>query len=117
MVKFGTFFSSVRFHAMQNEPILSSLSGNPALATVLSQFVHSMPKRVQSIRICIEQKDSKQLCEYIHQLKGVCGSYGFHELTPMATKLDDQLASGIPMENLLSDLNDFLDSCLRMRSP
>jgi HPt (histidine-containing phosphotransfer) domain-containing protein len=102
---------------MQNAPIHSSLSNNPALASVLSQFVHSIPDRVRSIRICIEQKDAKGLCENIHQLKGVCGSYGFHELTPLATQLDEQLSSGIPMGNLVSELNAFLDCCLRMRAP
>ena len=102
---------------MQTTPIRSSLSDNPALASVVMQFVQSIPERVQSIRICIEQEDAKRLCENIHQLKGVCGSYGFHELTPLATSLDDQLSSGIPMGNLLSDLNDFLDGCLRMQAP
>ena len=117
VVKFGTFFRLfVIFFPMQNDPIRSSLAGVPAFADVLSKFVHSVPARVQFIRICIETKDAKSLRESIHQMKGICGSYGFHELTPLVTKLDDQLDSGVPMEILLSDLEDFLDCCLRMRA-
>jgi HPt (histidine-containing phosphotransfer) domain-containing protein len=61
----------------------------------------------------MEQSDSNQLCRLIHQLKGACGSYGFHEVTPQATILEEQLRSGVTMIALVDRLEDFLETCQR----
>ena len=62
----------------------------------------------------MEQSDSNQLCTLIHQLKGACGSYGFHEITPHATTLEEQLRSGANMASLVDSLEAFMETCLRM---
>lgn len=99
---------------MNNEPIRSRLAGDSGLADVIASFVNAIPGRVQSIRTCIEQQDKDELCKLIHQLKGVCGSYGFDAITPLAVQLEKQLDRDIAIETLQPDLEAFLACCLRI---
>ncbi len=99
---------------MSLPPIRSKLVDDPDYAELVSDFVSNIPQRVLSIRNSMEQGDSKQLCTLIHQLKGACGSYGFHEVTPYATTLEGQLRSGATVLSLVDTLEAFIETCLRM---
>lgn len=96
------------------QPIRSKLVDDPDYSELVSEFVSNIPERVLSIRKSLEQSDSKLLSTLIHQLKGACGSYGFHEITPLATSLERQLRSGASMLSLVDALEVLIDSCLRM---
>lgn len=99
---------------MSLPPIRSKLADDPDYAELVAEFVSNVPLRIQSIRKSMEQNDIKQLGTLIHQLKGACGGYGFHELTPQATKLEEQLRSGATMIELTESLEEFLETCQRM---
>lgn len=99
---------------MSLPPIRSKLADDPDYAELVSEFVSNIPQRLLSIRNSMEQSDSNQLCTLIHQLKGACGSYGFHEVTPHATTLEEQLRSGATMIALVDTLEAFLETCQRM---
>lgn len=99
---------------MSLPPIRSQLADDPDYAELVSEFVSNIPLRILSIRKSMEQNDSNQLCTLIHQLKGACGSYGFHEVTPLATILEEQLRSGATMTALVDRLEDFLETCQRL---
>lgn len=101
---------------MNNQPIRSRLAGDPGLANVIASFANAIPGRVQSIRTCVEKQDTDELCKLIHQLKGVCGSYGFDAITPLAIQLEKQLEQGVSIETLRPDLEAFLECCLRITS-
>ena len=94
--------------------IHSKLADDPDYSELVSEFVSNIPERVLSIRKSVEQSDSKLLCTLIHQLKGACGSYGFHEITPLASSLEGQLRSGASMLSLIDALEVLIDTCLRM---
>jgi HPt (histidine-containing phosphotransfer) domain-containing protein len=99
---------------MSLPPIRSQLADDPDYAELVSEFVSNIPLRILSIRKSMEQNDSNQLCTLIHQLKGACGSYGFHEVTPQATILEEQLRSGATMTALVDRLEEFLETCQRL---
>ena len=96
------------------EPIRSKLLEDPDYAELVTEFVSKVPDRICSIRNSIEQNDSKRLCTLIHQLKGACGSYGFHEITPMAASIESQIRSGLEISCLIESLDRFIETCLRM---
>ena len=97
-------------------PIYSTLVSDPDYSELVSEFVSKVPERVQSIRQSIEGNDSKQLCTLIHQLKGACGSYGFHEITPLAASIEGEIRKGRDIASLVDSLESFIGTCLRMTS-
>lgn len=99
---------------MSISQIHSTLACDPDFAELVSEFVTHIPARVQSIRNAMDENDSNQLKVLIHQLKGACGSYGFHPLTPLAAAIEAQLRSGIPADQLIDAIEEFVGSCLRM---
>ena len=86
---------------MSSAPIHSTLVDDPDYAELVSEFVSNVPERVNAIRKSIDTNDTKQLCTLIHQLKGACGSYGFHEITPIAASIENQMRSGTEIAALL----------------
>ena len=50
----------------------------------------------------------------VHQLRGACGSYGFHELTSQATELENSLSAHVALVELNDALEEFLSACSRM---
>lgn len=99
---------------MISNPIRSTLIGDSDFKQLLVEFVSKVPKRIESIRKAMNESDTKNLCTLIHQLKGACGSYGFEELTPLASQLEADLRSGASLESQLSALEMFIESCMRM---
>ena len=95
-------------------PIYSTLTADPDYSELVVEFVANVPDRILSIRQSIERNDSKQLCTLIHQLKGACGSYGFHEITPLAATLEGEIRKGMDIPSLIDSLETFIDTCLRM---
>jgi HPt (histidine-containing phosphotransfer) domain-containing protein len=94
--------------------IYSQLVDDPDYAELVTEFVSHVPDRIKSIRAAMAQNDTRSLCTLIHQLKGACGSYGFHELTPLASHLEGELRSGASVESQFDALEAFMETCLRM---
>ncbi len=99
---------------MISNPIRSTLLQDPDYAELVSEFVSNVPERILAIRKCIASNDTKQLCTLVHQLKGACGSYGFHEITPIAASLEAKIRSEAEISALLESLEAFIATCLRM---
>jgi len=95
-------------------PIRSTLVDDPAYAELVSEFVANIPVRVHSIRQSMDRNDAKQLCTLVHQLKGACGSYGFHEITPLASAIEDQIALGTEVSSWIPAIELLVATCLRM---
>jgi HPt (histidine-containing phosphotransfer) domain-containing protein len=94
--------------------IHSKLLRHPEFAGIVSQFVATIPIRVQLICKCIANEDLESLRTIIHQMRGSCGSYGFDELTPLLKFLDRALDSETKISPLLPKLNELIDTCQRM---
>lgn len=96
--------------------VRSTLADDPDYKELVCEFVSNVPSRVRSIRRSIADNDLKQLCSLIHQLKGACGSYGFHDITPLATTIEHQIGLGSDVSKCVPSLEVLLESCLRMTS-
>jgi HPt (histidine-containing phosphotransfer) domain-containing protein len=68
--------------------LYSEFGGDPELGEIVELFVDEMPQRLTALNRCLLQSDWDELGRLAHQLKGACGSYGFHQLTPFAARLD-----------------------------
>jgi len=99
---------------MASGHICSSYQSDPDFEELLVEFVQGVPDRVQAIRDAQRENRSAVLSTLVHQLRGACGSYGFHEMTPSAASLDEDLRAGISLDALGTRIDAFIDDCLRM---
>ncbi len=96
--------------------IYSSYADDPDFKDLLDEFVARIPERVMSMRAMILQQDSPHLITIVHQLRGACGSYGFHQLTQQAEVLESLLQASDLNDDLKTQLESFLESCGRLTS-
>jgi HPt (histidine-containing phosphotransfer) domain-containing protein len=104
-----------------NSPIYSAFASDPEYASdpefgdLLEEFVSLIPERIRSIREAIERGDKAKVSALVHQLRGACGSYGFHQVTPFATELEVALKSIAHLSELTGPIEIFLGVCGQMK--
>ncbi len=90
------------------EPIYSELAADADLRELLQDFVATIPKRIAAIRLATEGRDVVIVTRLVHQLRGACGSYGFHQITPLAAKLEAELTKNSSLDANLHQLSEFV---------
>ncbi len=106
---------------MALETIHSIFAADPDYHELVEGFVDTLPERIRSMRAAVAEQNTSQLIMLVHQLRGACGSYGFHEITPLAAELESALHDAVePSSQTLQDLAEpieaFLSACGRMSS-
>ena len=96
--------------------IHSEMASDPDFIELLEEFVANVPERIRTIQESVAVQDRSKLCTLVHQLRGACGSYGYHDMTPLATELEISLRSGKQLDDLILQIDCFLDACSRMTS-
>ena len=71
------------------EPIYSSLAGDPDFDELLEMFAESLAEKRQGLEESFRGGQFDQLRRQAHQLKGAGGGYGFDGLTDVARELED----------------------------
>lgn len=101
---------------LEAEPLYSSLADDPDLGEIVDLFIEEMPNRIEQLTDCLLRGDWDKLGRYAHQMRGACGSYGFHQLTPSAARLE-QVARHDPEEATIREaVDDLVALCQRVRS-
>ena len=96
-------------------PIYSDFGDDEDFAEIVEAFANDLPERVVSVEQAYQDQDWDSLNRLAHQLKGACGSYGFHELTPFAFALE-RAARDENIEQIEKALNEFVGVCQRVRT-
>ncbi len=106
------------FAVTKDEPPLSysTLADDPDLAEIVEMFVQEMPDRVSNLLHRFESRDLPELERAAHQLKGAAGSYGFHQLTPAATRLEAMLKQRKSEEEIRAALDSLVSLCRGVRA-
>lgn len=100
----------------ETEYLYSSLAGDPDLTEIVDLFVEEMPERVQNLADLLAQGDWAQLRRYAHQMKGACGSYGFHQLTGSAARLESAVREQEEEQAIREAVDELVTLCNRVRS-
>lgn len=96
--------------------IYSSLVSDPDLGELVAMFVAEMPDKIENLLRLYDDGDRGELTRAAHQMKGAAGSYGFHDITPHAARLELSLKSDRPEEQIKQELDALLDLCHRVRA-
>jgi len=102
---------------VQSYPYLhSDFGGDPELAELVEMFVAEMPDRIRRVVQHASAHDWENLTRTAHQLKGAAGSYGFHQLTQPAKRLEQCAVKREPEELIQEAVNELVALCQRLRS-
>ncbi len=80
------------------QPIYSEFDGDVEWQELLHDFIDLVPQRINSIREAMTQLDAKRVRTVIHQMRGACGSYGFHTITKPAAALESAIEANASLE-------------------
>jgi HPt (histidine-containing phosphotransfer) domain-containing protein len=96
--------------------VYSDLAEDPDLAELVELFVREMPSRVTNLQARFDKADWQELERAAHQIKGAAGSYGFHALTPAATRLEVIVRKRSPEDEIRQALDDLTALCRAVRA-
>lgn len=94
--------------------IYSKFAGVEEWQELLDEFVAELPLRLAALDSAITSDDQPTLAILVHQLKGACGSYGFDEITPLASELECVLQEQSTLRNWQVETASFRDALLRL---
>jgi len=94
----------------------STLAEDPDLAEIVEMFVQEMPDRVANLLRRFDARELNELERAAHQIKGAAGSYGFHQLTPSAARLEALVKQRRPEEEIKAALNELVALCQGVRA-
>ncbi len=80
------------------QPIYSEFNGDVEWQELLHDFIELVPQRINSIREAMAQLDANRVRTVIHQMRGACGSYGFHTITRPAAVLESAIEADASLE-------------------
>ena len=94
--------------------IYSRFASDEDWQELLHDLVCDLPKRLEAIDAAVARQDVEGLSFLVHQLKGACGSYGFDEVTALATQLERALHKQPELSVCQPELADFRNALLSM---
>jgi HPt (histidine-containing phosphotransfer) domain-containing protein len=100
----------------ETEFLYSSLASDPDLGEIVAMFVDEMPGRVESLMSVVSTGDWNRLGRLAHQMKGACGSYGFHQLTPLAARLEHACRELQEEGQIQEAVQELATPCQRVRA-
>jgi histidine phosphotransfer protein HptB len=98
------------------EPIFSKLASDPDMSELVDLFVAEIPSRLEALETHFAAGEMAKLGQTAHQIKGAAGSYGFSEVTPIATKLEFAVKTNEPEDQIREALEELLSTCRRIRA-
>ena len=96
--------------------LYSTFGGDADLAELVEMFVAEMPQRIERVLSCAEGQDWEGLGRAAHQIKGAAGSYGFHQLTQPALRLEQSAVGREAAPVILQAVEELVALCQRLRS-
>jgi HPt (histidine-containing phosphotransfer) domain-containing protein len=99
-----------------DESLYSTLDHDPDMAGIVDLFVAEMPERLERLLENLERGDREQLHRAAHQLRGAAGSYGFHQVTPYAARLESAARDGDSLDEIRDACLALVAICRRLRA-
>jgi CheY-like chemotaxis protein len=100
---------------LKKEPLISTLQDNPALHSLVRQFVAELPTDVRAIEDALARQDYDQLQRTARALKAKGAGYGFDPITDAARRLEDALIENLGQGEVSKRADALLEWCLLAR--
>lgn len=97
-------------------PLYSDFGADDELADLVEMFVAEMPQRISALETLAAAHDWDEVGRTAHQLKGSSGSYGFQQLTPAASRVEEAIRGHEPEAMVLRAVAELLSLCRSVRA-
>jgi CheY-like chemotaxis protein/HPt (histidine-containing phosphotransfer) domain-containing protein len=94
--------------------IKSSLADYPGMTKIIPEFVEGLPGEVRKMLDLLQRNDLGELQRVVHQLRGASGGYGFEPVTEPATKTEQLIKAGQPVESVAPNVQSLIDVIRRI---
>jgi signal transduction histidine kinase/DNA-binding NarL/FixJ family response regulator len=94
--------------AESTEQVLKTAGVQPHFALFLPQFIADLPKHVDRLISHSREADVAELRRVLHDLKGTAGSYGFPQITDLATAAEQRLLETSNIESVADDVAELV---------
>ena len=91
--------------------VYSELGADEDLGELVEMFVLELPNRVASLQEALAGEDLTSLKTLAHQMKGAAGSYGFHEISPVAAALEAAAEGDAAEEDVRQCVSALIEIC------
>ena len=102
---------------LTQEPLFSSLAGEPGMDQLITQFLDELPGRCRSIEEATVAKDMEVLQRLARVLKGEAGSYGFEPITDAAIKVEESVEANTDPSDVDKQVKDLIQLCNSAQPP
>jgi len=102
--------------SVNEEPLFTTLSGDPMMLELVDVFVSELPARIRAIEDALAKQDAAGIQSLARDLKGEGTSYGFEVLTEQASKVETSLVGGGAIEQAKQEIGELIKLCLQVRS-
>ena len=96
--------------------LYSTFGGDPDFGELVELFVNEMPRRLATLEQAFATGDQEELRRVAHQIRGAAGSYGFHQVTPFAARLEAALVDKQPEAEIHAAFEELIQVCHRLRA-
>lgn len=87
--------------------IYSKFAADEDWQELLHDLIADLPQRLTALDSAVATADFDSLAFLVHQLKGACGSYGFEEVTVLASQLESVMRLDTDPRSWRSELSAF----------
>jgi len=102
---------------MREEPLYSTMAGDPQMIELIESFVVELPARVRELEVALVSNDLKQVEQIARTLKSRGTSYGYEIITELAGIVESRLQAGETIEQFKVDFDKLLKMCSQARAP
>lgn len=102
---------------LSEEPLYSTVEGEPGMAPLVAQFVQDMPRQVRALEEALARQETGRLETLVHSLKAHGAGYGFSAIAELAGAVEASLQSGESVHQVFETVEKLIQTCTRARCP
>lgn len=104
-----------RTPARITSPLYSIYADDPEMSELIAGFIYQLPNRIGALRSALHLNDIKTIKLFAHQLRGTAGSYGFPQITEIATRLERLCDENATKEEIIPVAEELIALCAHVK--
>ncbi len=103
--------------SLRQEPLFSSFHDDPAMKSLVREFVAELPGRIRRMEEAIAKEDANAVKSVARSLKAEGTSYGFDIITEVAEGVEQAVLDGTSLTAIKKDVDRLAKLCSQVRTP
>ncbi len=96
---------------LKQEPLISRFQNDAGLASIIDEFVNSIPGKLHQIEDAVRAREAGDLQSVIRVLRAEGQSFGFDPISEVAGEIESAMNAGQGLDGLVSKIQELTDLC------